>query len=297
MNPPDRTGHSLDEAGHGAPDRRTHLLRAAADGELPAEDARELADLLQREPQEAGVIEFERRLRAEVELAASEHEAPASAALRDRVARLTHDAPRTSGRVIGRRAWLAAAAYVAIALGLVVVRGLGPPPRPSHGERLSEPHRASLVSFLSSQHEDCERLGGLLSGGFEIARVEDAPSALSELLGAPPELGGLPAEDVRFLSAAPCAVPGRGASIHMVFETASAGLVSLFVQQDAEEILIEEGVAHWLRPQDASDALIDGARTLVWRQRGLVYYLVSASAEDLDAVRVALGVTPSVGAL
>lgn len=297
MNPPDRTGHSLDEAGHGAPNRRTQLLRAAADGELPAEAARELADLLQREPQEAGVIEFERRLRAEAGRAASEHDASASAALRDRVARLTHDAPRTSGRVIGRRAWLAAAACIAVALGLVVVRGFGPPPLPSPGERLSEPHRASLVSFLSSQHEDCERLGGVLSGSFEIARVEDAPLALSELLGAAPDLGGLPAEGVRFVSAAPCAVPGRGASIHMVFETASAGLVSLFVQQDAEEILIEEGAVHWLRPQDASGAPNGEARTLVWRGQGLVYYLVSASAEDLDAVRVALGVSPSAGAL
>ncbi len=271
-------------------DRRTELLRAAADGELTAADAAALDAHLRAHPEDRAVIDFERRLRREIAGAAEGH---ATDDLRARIeAMRSADEPIPVRPRRTRQAWLALAACLALALGAVYILAPRPAPHPAPGQVVAGAHRASLVSFMRSQHEDCETFAEILAQKFPVV-LERAPEALGAILGAPPDMGELASSDVRYRGAAECAVPGRGRSVHIVLEAPSGELVSLFVQQDHDELELEPGVAYWF----LGDGVPHACRVLTWRRDGLVYFLVSPSTNDIDAARVALRANAPSGVL
>ncbi len=285
-----------------APSRRTALLRAAADGQLSPADQAALRDHLAAHPEDEAVIEFERALREGVGQWRAE---PPSAALRARVAEIAKSAhavadpvpPVVAGKVGRGRAalrWLAIAAVVALVSVPIVRVMTAPGPLPGPGEIITASHRASLCSFVRSQHSDCEVHEQMVRERFRIATLGEAPEAFRGILGAAPDLGDLEHSGVRFLGAMECAVPGRGTSVHLVLDAGDPGqtadpsaYVSLFVQQDHDELALEPGRTYrMLRNAGEIDA---PAEIWVWRKDGLVYFLVAPSEQNLDAARTALG--------
>src|SRR5262249_47458531 len=135
--------------------------------------------------------------------------------------------------------WLALAA----AIGLVAVATyfLARPSTsvPAEGQLVTAWHRMALASFVGGQHKECELHADMVANHFRITSLDKAPAALAEVLGKAPNLGRLAESGLTFKGAGPCAVPGRGRSVHMVFEAvapagqqAAPALVSIFVQQD-----------------------------------------------------------------
>lgn len=139
----------------------------------------------------------------------------------------------------------------------------------------------------------------MVASHFKITSLEQAPAALSKILGSAPDLGRLAQSGLTFRGAGPCAVPGRGRSVHMVFEGVQSdatppALVSIFVQQDRGELRLEAGRTYRLEPKDQTRLAAD---IFVWKVDGFVYFLTSASKPAMDTARLALGVEAPSGDL
>jgi hypothetical protein len=308
-NPPDHV------AGH-----RTSLLRAAADNELTPDQSLELQAHLTASPGDRTVIDFERRLRSEIAATAAElRTAPDS--LRSRVGAMCTPATSLSitaalhsqrtPRFIPRHALGLLAASLAMLATGYLVSSRWPSQLPINGELVNASHRTALTRFLSWQHSECEVHADTIKQRFDIGPAEAAPALLAEILQRQPDLGSLasdanPDSAIEYLGAARCAVPGRGESVHIVlgFRNPAAPaadppstrshrrLVSLFVQEDHSELTLEHGRTYHMRPRAGTPQARDTA-VCVWRKNGLVYFLVAATSEILEAARTNIGVEPA----
>lgn len=300
------------ESSHGtvlSVSERTRLLRAAADGELTAQDRSDLEAHLRTNPDDAAVVLFEQQLRESVGV---EIWGEPSAELRARIAGLCaastspdhrHLKPllrRSSFANVGFR-WV----YGAVAAVLLVAVGTGAwLARPRHnlppaGTLVTASHREALSSFISAQHKACEVSAAMVSKRFRIGPLSDATAPLSDILGVTPDLSSLNHPNVRYLGASECAVPGDGNSIHIVLDvtpsvtgSSEAALVSLFIQRDTGEVAIETGQAYELTATGG-----DGPPIVVWRDGVMIYFLRSSSPTELDAVQRAIGVRAPFGSL
>jgi hypothetical protein len=159
-----------------------------------------------------------------------------------------------------------------------------------------------------------------------------------EILDAAPDLDRLAASGLQYIGAARCAVPGRGSSVHLVLRlprqdapgdarpadhSNSKELVSLFIQQDRGELVIEpdrtysvtadgpdetgdpaktgsparnDRIANPTTPrQDSADATSSPQQILVWRRAGLIYFLVARTPTNINAAREALSIPEPSG--
>jgi hypothetical protein len=288
---------------------RTSLLRAAADNELSPAESIELDSHLRALPDDQRVIDFERRLRTEI-AAASPHCGQAPDALRRRLEAMTTVAPGLpypSRRFAFRPAWaFIAASVVLVATGYLVVSRF-PAQLPTQGEIVNASHRAALTRFLAWQHTDCEVHADAIKSRFDIGPAEAAPAQLARIIQREPDLGTLrtaaPANsDIEYLGAARCAVPGRGDSVHIVLgyrnplDPSQSRLASLFVQEDNNELSLVPGRTYHMRQRPGD---WDGRQitVCVWRNNGLIYFLVATSPEVLDAARISLNAEPATADL
>lgn len=262
-------------------------LRTAADGEA--------SDSVTGE--DAARVSFERDLRDAVGRVMGADAAPAG--LRDDLVRAMRDEASSDGglRLVGTPArparpslrpswWLAAAAGIALVVSVVLFRPVTGPSPVSPGRPQASPGEASrhfvrLVAFVSEQHDACAAFGEFFDAKITSRSREEARAAASELLGRIPRHLDLRSESIvkagyRFAGLGPCAVPGKGPSVHMLFRAdpvvaPGAPIVSVFVQEDTGDLPIDPGPAY---AAPASIATPGGTLT-VWRDGGLVYYLVA----------------------
>lgn len=93
---------------------------------------------------------------------------------------------------------------------------------------------ASLVSFLASEHSRCAEIGSNHANRKLSTRdPRDAAALIARFVATDPDrVLNAVGEGFRFLGAGPCAVPGGGASIHLVFvsDDESCAPVSVFLQ-------------------------------------------------------------------
>lgn len=287
---------------------RTRLLRAAANGELSAEQQVELQRHLALHPQDQAVIDFEERLRETIEMAACE---PVPESLRERIRAMGQEASPGAAPVVGNTPteyhpsirfprparWLAVAASLAIVTGgaYMVIR----PALTPHAEqlRLTPQYRASLVSFIHAQHEECELYTDLIGERFQTSDLGSVPSEFSRVLGGTPDIGDVQQYGFKLLGAGPCAVPGRGKSVRMVLESNAesrpgddaGSLVSIHIQQDTGELTLESGRTYRLVEQSAPSAEAD-TEIYVWRRNGFIYFLTSGSESTMQTALTAFGV-------
>jgi hypothetical protein len=213
-------------------------------------------------------------------------------------------------------------------------------PLPTGSQQIAPSHRLALVAFVSEQHRECEIHAELVARRFLIAPLQAAPRPLMEILDAAPDLDRLAASGLEYIGAARCAVPGRGSSVHLVLRiprpgspgdvrpadsSSSKELVSLFIQQDRGELVIEpdrtysvtanpDGPAETGDPaktgepakngrianptspgQDSADATSPPHQILVWRRAGLIYFLVARTPTNINAAREALSIPEPSG--
>jgi hypothetical protein len=265
--------------GPGDGDRWSAALRAAADGELTEEQARELSSL---DGTADGRVAFERGLRESVARSMGGVSAPAG--LRERVlvaARaagdealsdaLTERSEETrdrsfwngQGRLLG-----ALAAVLMLAVGGVFVSrmaGIGGGP---------EAYRTNLARFVSAEHQRS------LDEAYAKRKYcyTDVSAAVEETEGqldAEPDMPPC-GEKTRFRGAAPCGVPGKGPSAHFQFVMDAGGesrTVSLFVRRDGGELPIDERRAYRVNTKACN---VEGVAIYVWRSEGLMYTFVAS---------------------
>lgn len=306
------------------PSMRTQLLLAAADGELSNEDARMLDAHLAAHPDDQKIIAFEKQLRASV--AASATAAGPSDDLRQRIAQMCvgaehghaaipfEDAPSASSqsRSNGTMRWLAIAAMVAVVASIVFITIQYGANRRQSEIAVQPSHRTALVNFVSNQHEECELHADMIGSKLHINSLDEAPNAFRDVLGKEPDLGALAHSGLRFLGAGPCAVPGRGHSVHMVFDAGGdagiaaddsgrTSLVSVFIQDDTGELNIESNKTYRLVPAGGGDSTVSpddsAVEIYLWKAGGFIYFLSSTSAPAMDKVRDALGASEPSGTL
>lgn len=272
------------ETGEG--DRRQFLLRAAADEELNADEQRSLQGHLDRHPEDANVIEFERRLRNAVRRVG---QVPApSWNLRDRVVEAANRRPTAAPW-----AWGLAAAVLVIAGAALLIRSWpGPVPAPA-----MSPYQVQLSTFLAEHHDLCLIDAETAAREFTVTDLERVPSIFGPFLGSPVRLGDLAQAGLKFWGAGACAVPGGGRSVHLFFELSgeSPRGVSLFVQRDPDKLKLEDGQVYRLLPREGAETRVPTA--LVWRSEGLIYFLVSRDESSLETARRAIRVPEPRGSV
>lgn len=257
-------------------------LRAQADGEATRTHGAASAN----DPR----VQFERDLREGVARAMSAELAPAD--LRDSIASMLkhHAASASSLRTIDnhadhptvyrarptwkRQVWLAAAAAVMLVTALLLygpVSRLGAPPT-----------FARIAAFTASQHESCESMGSRFNSKMTARSLTEAARESARILERVPtilEIGSEPLARAgyRFVGLGECAVPGKGASAHLVYVpdpsiAPDAPRVSLFIQQDSGQLAFDPALCMVKEPGSGADPTMGIA---MWRENGLIYYLVA----------------------
>jgi len=270
------------------------LLRRAADDELNPGERATLDAHLKAHPEDAQRIEFERRLRAACGRVMSRVTTPAklgrhvqgAVALerRQREGLFMAQTRRRSFWAGARRAMSVAALLAIGALASFMFQQV---PLGGHAEA----YDLRLAGFVNAEHARCCTNSGYSHRKFAVADLSEVPDAFAELLGSRPEVTGLEGTNIEFAGAGRCAVPGRGASIHMLFRVPDPDggepvEASIFVQEDLGDLDLADGVTY----------VIEGgasARNLpiyVWKRGGLVHYLLSDEKDACDRLCRALGV-------
>ncbi len=293
---------------------RTELLRLAADGELTPYQEVELERHLAAHPGDLRVIEFERKLRRSVADIFSE---AAPAVLRERIVAKSHTtrtprgslsiypvSTRLNFRFSTPLRWLAVAASVAIVAGGTYLALRPPGVGPTQPVAISQQYRIALVSFIGSQHHECELYADMIGVRFKTTQLVDVPREFSRVLGSAPDIGHIEEHGFRLLGAGPCAVPGRGKSVRMVLEsTADAqsnggggSLVSIHIQQDTGELNLEAGKTYRLVDKVGS-AGVKSPDIFVWRRDGFIYFLTSESKAAMQMALASFGTKEPSGTI
>lgn len=269
--------------------RRTHLLRAAADGVLLPEEVEELRAHLHAHPDDDAVIEFERRLAGE--LARALGAAPSSDNAEARVRAMMKESRRAAPRARRwRRARLLAAAAVIAGIALTAVFYDA-----TQSSRARAAASGELVAFLAQHQIDCEVGTPMSAMELSTTSLDQVPTALRAALGDAPRVGDLSASGLIFRGAGPCKLPGEP-SMHLLFQSADGSQlgkasVSVFLQHDSSLVPDREDVAY--RLSNGGDGH-ENIRVLAWRSDGFVHFLVSRQDRALDAARAALDVPAQV---
>jgi hypothetical protein len=290
------------------------MIRAAADGELSTDQEAMFEVHLQRHPEHAARVRFEHDLRRACKrvFVQEGRTVEPSAALRGRVEELTiagrgeadrvpvrhQPAPRAAGDGVGgfrhRRLATLFAVLALFATGAVYFIAFNTAPTFRESPELA---KVALVSFIKSEHRRCVLDERALQHKMTAYSTSEVGGEFEDLLGKALSVADLEKAGYVFAGAGRCAVPGAGASVHLVFRSqaqapvagsnaqeAAAGALSLFIQKDTGELPIRENETYRLETERGNPLI------LIWLHQGLIYYLVSESGDSEAAARRVLGV-------
>ncbi len=264
-------------------------LRRAADGELTRDDSEAFERSLHERPEDRARVEFERSLRAGVGRVMGAERAPRG--LRERIVASLRAGSQTSGRprsVLRRYAFVPVAAAAALLLTSAAMFLLpeGPPPPAPAGQPWRADFGARLVGFVEREHNSCAAFGAHQRGKMKFKDPAAAEAALRRLVGAAPKAIVLEDIGYTFVGLGPCAVPGGAPSAHMIYRSSDGQgpALSVFVQRDDGQVNVEFGRR---LAAGCTDACPD--RVYIWREGGLVHYLVTADVARAPAACIALG--------
>lgn len=321
MSPND---HEPNQHEHGSPDHAAleRLARCAADGELADQDAAALERAKAEHAGLHGFIDSERKMRSAVRRCmAAECQCPQ--ALRDRVAAMCTSATpplsitgTQSDTQLGPQAdtaqaplrfpmWQRVAAFAAAVVIVVAVSSFvrqGAPTQPA-GTDIADgtvyldelpPSGVQLASFMSNEHNRCASHPTTIRK-FTERDLQRVPTAFRDVLGEEITLDGLLMADATFVAAGKCRVPGKGPSIHMMYEafdqSGNPVEVSLYIQRCGDE-RFEQGKAYAIGSDEASAPSIIG-----WRHNQVIYYLVTTSPEMTNNLASRLSAPRLAGAI
>lgn len=271
------------------------LARCAADGELSEADAREYESAKASHPELERLESSERSMRRAVGRCMGEVTCPS--ALRARVMgmldregmerpelqpeTLLAGTGSSNGGSAGSEAgplrfpvWkraLAMAAAVALLVVGVVYFQNGP-----GTVQADMPTGIQLAGYMSGEHHRCIGAPETLRK-FTERDLERVPAAFRDVLGEQVSTEQLLLGDATFIAAGKCRVPGKGPSIHLLYEVFNSlgerVEVSLYVQRCKDD-RFEPGKAYVIGDEGSS-----GGHVIGWRHGEVIYYLVTGTPE------------------
>lgn len=290
------------------------LVRLAADGELSDEEAATYARAVDARPQLARHEDAERNLRAAVSRCMCTG-CDCPQALRDRIEALTGnirtgtfpagEAPLTltqepasppSRFALWPRVGALAAAIVIIVAVSAYFRNNEPTQPSGPGIAMADelPTGVQLAGFMNSEHSRCASHPTSIRK-FTERDLEHVPEAFRDILGGEFTIDHLVMEGATFVAAGKCKVPGKGPSVHLMFESVNPKgepvEVSLYIQRCGDR-RFEEGKAYAVGADTQ-----DSAGVIGWRHNGLVYYLVTSSPETTRTLANKLRAPAVAGAI
>ncbi|OAB63911.1 hypothetical protein AY599_26055 [Leptolyngbya valderiana BDU 20041] len=301
----------------GSLDRVTldRLVRLAADGELSADESAAYARAKAGRPDLVRRESAERSMRAAVNRCMCDGcECPQ--ALRDRITALTGQvrladadpAPMSQATATDasdapvvrfptwQRVIALAAAIVIVAAVSAYFRGNAPTQPAGLGvaQAGAVPTGVQLAGFMTSEHSRCASHPTSIRK-FTERDLQKVPQAFREILGNGFTAQDLTMDGASFIAAGRCQVPGKGPSIHVMFETLNpegqAVEVSLYIQRCGDK-RFEEGKAYAVGAES-----VDAASIIGWRHDGLVYYLVTFSPETTRSLATKFQAPAIAGAI
>jgi len=182
----------------------------------------------------------------------------------------------TAGR---KRFWMIGGSLIVLA-GLVVLAVFLVASQPEEGPRSAG--KGELAAFLSDEHKAAFREGTRLEAKYTITDAAKLGEGLAQWLGTNKPFEELfPGSGVKLLGAGKSAVPGAGESAHLrLAAEGTAAEMSLFIKQYRQLPRVDEGMY-----------TLPGRGTVieVWRRGGLLYFLVSNTAEGVAVLRKGMG--------
>ena len=260
-------------------------LMAYADGELDAGALERVRQYVAENPSAAGKVNLHRKLRETGRRVMAGTAVPAG--LLGRIEGLVDEA--ASAPMRPQRGWriggwaMAAAAVLVVGIGSVVIWStLGG--RGVEVVRGSDLVPVGWVESASKVHIECSKHAAHFAPPF--ARVlTELPESLRGYLGQTAQCPDLSRMGYQFAGCGPCRIPG-GKTAHLLYRPADGqgrGTLSLFVQRDEGQLKVDGGKVYLSR--DASD----GTEMIVWREGGVVYYLVGENDGQLRSAAGAMG--------
>jgi anti-sigma factor RsiW len=258
-------------------DRSRELdLMAYADGQLPPDAADAVRRQVEADPDARAKVRAQGKLCEAARRCLGEPAVPMG--LMARVDEMARQQRRWS---IG---WMSAvAAVLVVGLGAVMMW-----PTLTGGERREVVRQSDVlpvnwVRSTSRVHLGCSKHLDHFNPAFPKA-VEAMPASLKEYLGRDATCPDLSKLGYRFAGCGPCSIPG-GKTAHLLYRPTdgSGRCVSLFVQQDGGQLKLDGDKVYY-----APDAE-DGTPMIVWRGKGVVYYLVAEGDGQLASAAGEMG--------
>ncbi len=262
------------------------LLRALADGELPADAESALRAKLGDETVNRAA-DFENRLRERCGACMASGQLPEG--LREHVAEsLAGDAgdvislPERGFWAGGGRALLGIAAVAALAATVWVLAPTSPPP----AERFLQ----QATQHISGEHGGCELNPSYFETKLAQIQEDESPEEyIAEQIGDLPvhlELGNA---GYSLSGVGGCHLPGPGKSVHLLYKPtdpqAMFGPVSLFIQDaTANDQGLEEGVVY-------TNGTLSTPYLRIWREGRVMYYMATSCPVGCNMIESAYALT------
>jgi len=274
---------------------RGEAIRLLADRELSESEIRSICSETFGEDAEARIL-CEQALRSRIAKVMGESAPPCPKGVREAVQRLCagagdEDAPPSieiePAVTRGRGFWstartLALAASLAMLVAASVLLWPGNPASPfAPTSAPFDATRARLATFIDSEHDKCATLGDYFDRKFKDATPAEAERFATEHLGVAPHRLSLESQGYRLAGIGMCAVPGQGASVHILYKSDRARSVSLFIQEAKADRELDPDICYCIPVEG-------GAVLQAWIADGLIYYLYSGEGSPPRDVRAAL---------
>lgn len=259
-------------------------LMAFADGELDGDAKVELLRQLAERPDDARALVHQQQLRTAV-AAAMTHATPAVPdAVRQRIAAMADPSPIARIGFAGR--WMPAAVAAVLLFGAVIVLNIMLRlDQPRMGPQLaSAPIDMHLISNetldrFAGRHVQCTTTPGSLLQADWPNNLERLPDAISKYLGAQTNgMLDLSALGYQFAGAGPCRIPGDP-SAHLIYHRMTNGRresISLWMRPDDNRYDVPQRQIYRVTDPGAAHPV------LLWRDNGVIYYLVGDSPLDAE---------------
>ncbi|MHC4080599.1 MAG: anti-sigma factor family protein [Planctomycetota bacterium] len=278
-------------------------IRLYCDGELPDEQALQVEQRLQQDPDLRSQVETERRLKEAVVRVLRADGAPAGL-----VERARDVGAEETGAVVGRtdvepkpatasRAWwrgpiranfFAVAACLVLVIGAVLF-GIFGPPIDSLQVRGVTDVAAEAAAAVAGEHVMTTADLPTIAAGMPYHTRDDAELGLAQLVGAAGRTFDLSDLGYAFVAGSACDVPHCARGSHLIYYRSEGvrGLVTLHIVPDRGQLQVGDNPFPGSLPFE-TDIVPEGPScqkdVLVWNHEGLSYLLVVCVDDDVQPV-------------
>ena len=254
-------------------------LMAYADGQLPPAAAEEVRRWLEANPEARAKVAVHGKLCDAARRCMGTPAVPMGL-----IARVDEMARQEAGATRWRMGWVSAvAAVLVVGLGTVMMWATL-----TGGERRALVRQSDLVPVTwvrstARVHLGCSKHVDHFHAAFPNS-VKAMPASLKEFIGHDATCPDLSKLGYRFAGCGPCMIPG-GKTAHLLYRPTDGSdrCVSLFVQPDTGQLKLDAAKVYYAPDPE------DGTPMIVWRGKGVLYYLVAEADGQLASAAGEMG--------